>query len=126
MNYTYKVVDRGPGLAPEITDWDFSNGFDKAVEDFVIDRDMPWFTVYHSNGHLMHMHRLNGVTYSIDANPNDPNWVQLSREEFDKLIGDYFDVIAKHLNELGILDRAIFVIDESGFETYDNMLAYVA
>jgi hypothetical protein len=126
MNYTYKVVDRGPGLAPEITDWDFSNGFDQAVKDFVIDRDMPWFTVYHSNGHLMHMHRVNGVTYSIDANPNDPNWVHLSRKEFDKLIADYFDAIAKHLDELGILDRAIFVIDESGFETYDNMLAYVA
>jgi hypothetical protein len=126
LSYNYEVVERGPELAPELKNWDFSNGFDQAIKEFVIDRDMPWFTVFHSNGHLMHMLRLgNGTTYSIEANPGDPNWIQLPREEFDKLVGDFFDAVAKHLDELGILDRAIFVIDESGFETYGNIFAYV-
>jgi len=126
LDFSYIVVERGQGMAPKLTTWDFSQGFDQALEEFVVDRDMPWLMVGRSNGHLMHMLRLrNGVTYSVEANPDDRNWVQLSRNQFDQLVGDYFDAIARHLDELGLLDRALFVIDESGFETYETIYAYV-
>jgi hypothetical protein len=126
LDFSYNIVERGEGLAPELTDWDFSQGFDQALEEFVIGRDMPWLTVYHTNGHQMHKLRLrNGVTYSVEDNPDDPNWVKLSRQEFDRLVGDYFDTQARHLDELGLLDRALMVIDESGFETYDTIYSYV-
>jgi len=125
-DFTYTVSDRGPGRAPRLSDWDFSGGYDGAVEEFVIGRDIPWFAVFHTNGHLMHQLRLrNGTTYSVAANPDDPHWVQLPRQEFDKLIGDYFDGIARYLDARGVLDRAILVIDESGSETYDDIRAWV-
>ncbi len=126
LDFSYDIVEQGQGLAPKLADWDFSKGFDQALEEFVIGRNMPWLTVYHSNGHQMHKLKLrNGVTYSVEANLEDPNWVKLSREQFGQLVGDYFDGIARHLEERGVLDRALFVIDESGPETYENIHTYV-
>ncbi len=124
--FSYNVVERGEGLAPELTGWDFSHGYDEAIKEFVIGRDMPWLMVGRTNGHLINRITLNnGKTYSIDSNPDDQNWVELSREEFDRLVGDYWNHFAAHLEDLGVLDRALFVIDESSSKTYANIYAYV-
>lgn len=119
------VVDRGEGKAPRLTNWDFSQGYDQAIREFVIDRNMPWLMVYHTNGHLMHKFTLNGVTYSYEPNPGNSAWVQLPRDEFDRLVGDYFETLARHLDELGVLDRTLLVVDESGLETFDTIHAFV-
>jgi hypothetical protein len=120
--YDYDVVDNGEGLAPELKNWDFNQGFDEAVKEFVIGRDMRWLTIGRTNGALINRITLNnGKTYSFDANEADPNWVQLPRGEFNKLIGNYWEAVAAHLDELGVLDRAMYVIDESEIHTYDNI-----
>jgi len=124
--FDYDVVDREPDQAPQLTNWDFTQGYDRAVEEFVIGRDMPWLTVGHSNGYFMDKIRLNNAkTYSVKPNPGQANWVHLSREQFDRLVGTYWEGIARHLAELGVLDRAIFVIDESGPETFETIRMYV-
>jgi hypothetical protein len=120
--YDYDVVDKGEGLAPELNNWDFNQGFDEAVREFVIGRDMRWLMIGRTNGALINRITLNnGKTYSFDANEADPNWVQLPRDEFHKLIGNYWEAVAAHLEELGVLDRAMFVVDESEIHTYDNI-----
>jgi hypothetical protein len=122
---SYRVVDRGENLAPQLTDWTFADAYDDAIRTFVIDRASPWFMIGRSNGHLMDKIWLNGKTYSVNANPDDPRWVQLPRDQFDQLVGEYWDAMARHMDEMGILDRTVFVIDESQESTYDDILAYV-
>ncbi|MBL4700973.1 MAG: hypothetical protein JKX85_06930, partial [Phycisphaeraceae bacterium] len=122
----YRVIEQGPGLAPKLADWDFSGGYNDAIREFIIDRGAGWFMVGRSNGKLMSQLRLkNRKTYSVKDNPKDPNWVKLSREQFDQLVGDYWNAMAQNMNELGILDRCVFVIDESVADSYENMAAYV-
>lgn len=125
--YNYKVQQQGDGLAPVLSNWDFSLGFDQAIHTFVIDHDMPWFLVSRTNGHFATRIDLNdGKTYSITPKTNDENWVHLPKEQFYKLVGDYWDTVAKHLDELGVLDRAVYAFDDSSVDTFNNMHAYVA
>lgn len=122
----YKIVDQGPGRAPQLTDWYFSSEFEGAIKEFVIDRGSKWFMVGRSNGHLMsHIRLINAKIYSYKANPSDPNWVQLPPDEYYKLIGGYWDGMAQRLDKLGILDRLVFVVDESQHYTYDDIYNYV-
>lgn len=124
--YSYEVREQGEDRAPELVNWDFSGGFDRAVQDFVIGRDMPWLQVGRSNGALIRRIELaNGKTYSLDARPGDSRWVQLPRDEFYRLVGEYWDRVGRHLETLGVLDRALYVIDESLIHTYDDIQAYV-
>jgi len=124
--FAYDVMEQGKDKAPKLENWDFSRGFDEAIKRFVIGRDMPWLTVGRSNGGLMDRMRLgNGKTYGVDARPDDPDWVQLPREELNRLMTDYWETFAAHLDELGVLDRALFVVDESGPEQYENIRHYI-
>lgn len=123
--FKYDVVERGEGQAPALSNWDFSGGYDDAIDELVIGRDMPWLVVGRSNGYLMDRINLaNGKTYSTKPNPDNPRWVQLPKDQFLQLAGDYWDAFAQHLDEKGVLDRAMFVIDECGAETYETILEY--
>lgn len=125
-HFSYDIEERGEGLAPKLSNWDFTGGFDKAIDEFVVGRDIPWLMVGRSNGHLMHSITLrNQKTYSTKPNPDNPRWVHLDEEQYAQLIGDYWDNFAKHLDEKGVLDTAIFVIDESQPDTYETILHYV-
>ncbi|MBL4700970.1 MAG: hypothetical protein JKX85_06915, partial [Phycisphaeraceae bacterium] len=124
--YNYDIQEQGEGLAPKLTNWDFGSGFDKAMKEFVMGRDMPLFTVGRSNGHLMNKFWLNnGKFYSYKRDSKNPNAVYLPKKEFAKLVGAYWEAFAKHLDELGILDRAIFVIGECGLSTFDAVCTYI-
>lgn len=125
-HFSYDIEEQGEGLAPKLTNWDFTGGFDKAIDEFVIGRGIPWLMVGRSNGHLMHYITLrNQITYSTKPNPDNPRWVHLPEEQFAQLIGDYWDNFAQHLDEKGVLDSALFVIDESQPDTYETILHYV-
>jgi len=124
--FTYTINGRGPDKAPRLTDWDFSQGYDQAIEELVIGRDMPWLMVGRSNGHLMdHIRLSNNRYYSFKERPERDDWVHLPDDEFYNLVADYWDRFAEHLDKLGVLDRAIFVIDESAPSTYSDILRYV-
>lgn len=123
--FNYRVQERGEGLAPRLTDWDFSHGYDRAIREFVLGRDMPWLLVGRSNGRLIDRITLNnGKTYSDQPQPENPDWVHLPREPFDQLVGDFWDAFARHLDTLGVLDRAVIVLDDSPVDSYDNILAF--
>jgi hypothetical protein len=122
VHYTYKVTDREDNKAPTLSDWNFKE-WDKALDKFMIDRQVPWLSIWHTNGHVMHFLRLNnGITYSIKPNPDNDHWKQLPEQEYFSLWGNYFDTLAEHLHEKGYLDKTLFIIDESQSYTYDIML----
>ena len=124
-SFSYDVVERDDGQAPALTNWDFSE-YDEAIREFVIGRDMPCFSVYHTNGYQMHKLRLrNGTTYSTRPNDKVAAWKQLPEDQFYQLVGDYFEAFATHLGELGVLERALFVIDESGPDTFETIRRFV-
>ena len=117
--YKYRVIDRGKGKAPKLTDWNFTD-YDSAIDEFIIGRDVPWLTIYHTNGHAMYQIRLiDGITYSFEEPKGDIPWKKLPEKEYYKLVGNYFDGIARHLAKKGCLNRAIFVIDECNPSTYE-------
>jgi len=123
--FTYDVVDSGKGKAPRLTNWDFTE-YDKALDEFVIGRDVPWHMMFRTNGQLMHKLRLaDNVTYSFKPPEGNKPWKQIPREAYLELIGDFFEAFAAHLDEEGILDRSMFVIDESDPSTYALMHDYV-
>jgi|GEM_PF-4105193 len=122
--YTYRISEQGENKAPTLSDWDFTE-YNEAIDQLVIGRDMPWLTICHTNGHLMDHFRLsNGVTYTISDKPK-AGWRSLPRDEYLKLIGDYFDAIAAHLDAKGVLDRTLIVVDESSPTTYALMRDWV-
>jgi hypothetical protein len=122
---SYDVVDRGEGKAPELKNWDFSD-YDASIRELLIARDVPVHVIGRTNGHLMHKFRLaNNVTYSFRPQEKQLPWKQLPRDEYLELVGNYFEAMAAHLAELGVLDRALFVIDESDPATYELMRDYV-
>ena len=123
--YSYRVDEQGDDRAPILRDWDFAL-FDEAIDQLVIARDIPWLTVYHSNGYLMDTMRLaNGTTYTLRSAEDKPTWKQLPPDAFYQLVGDFFEALAVHLDEKGVLDRTIFVIDESGPDTFGTIRDYV-
>lgn len=125
--YTYKIEDPGGEQAPVLSDWDFTE-YDTAIDELVIGRDAPLLAIYHTNGYQMDRMRLsNGVIYSYLPKPENYKyaWRQLPQEEFYKLVGEYFEAIAKHLDDKGVLDRGLIVVDESGPETFEVILNYV-
>ncbi len=122
--YSYSVEERGPGQAPRLVDFNFES-YDEAIREFVIERDMPWVSIHNTNGHLMDSFRLkNGVTYTLRDVPETETTKPLSEDEYFRLVGDYMEAMALHFKELGILDRALLVIDESAASTYPIMLKY--
>ena len=123
--FTYTVNDRGDSLAPELTDWDFTN-LDKDIDEFIFGRRGRWFIIHGTNGQLMYMLRLiDRITYSYEEAPDSrTRWKKLPEEEYFKLVADYFDAIAKHLHERGCLDKVIYHIDESDPSTYPLMHKY--
>jgi hypothetical protein len=124
--YTYKVIDQGTDKAPGLADWDFT-AYDQAIDALVLKRDMPVLVIFHSNGHQMDKLRLaNGVTYTLLPANGKPAWRHLPREQYFKLVSEFFEAVAAHLDKKGVLNRAIYVIDESGSSTYDLIRDYVA
>jgi hypothetical protein len=110
-----------------LTNFQFS-AFNDALQAQVIERDAPWFTLVHTNGFLMDRLFLNdGKYYSLLPAPagREKEWVQLDREEYYGLVGQYFEALAKNLKELGVLDRAIIIVDESDVSTYETIQDYV-
>jgi hypothetical protein len=123
---TCTVVSLGAGKAPELKDWDFTE-MGNAIDEFILGRDMPWFMLYRSNGNLMKSLWLpNGETYGFEDGGTAPHWNKLPRAEYFKLVADYFENIAKYLDEKGILDRAVYVVDESLPPTYPLIAEYIA
>ena len=117
--YSYKIIDQGPGLAPKLSDWTFT-GLDQDLDEFILNRNGRWFSIYGTNGCNMHMLRLiDGITYSFKDPPDDTvPWKKLEENEYFKLVGDYFDAIAKRLHEKNCLDKVTYHIDESDPTTY--------
>ena len=125
LPFKYDVIGQGPGRAPRLTNWHFED-YDIALDELVIGRDMPCFTIFHTDGYGMDKLRLiDGITYSLKSNAADPRWKQLPEDQFYNLVGDYFNALAQHLHDKGVLDRALFVIDESGPETFETIRRYV-
>jgi hypothetical protein len=70
-NYTYDIVDQGEGKAPKLENWKFTE-YDKALDELVIGRDLPYLTVWHTNGAQMSSFELGDRTmYSINPSTED-------------------------------------------------------
>lgn len=123
--YTYTVEDRGEGKAPALTDWDFTE-YNQALDEMVIGRDVPYLMIGHTNGHLMDRHRFaNGATYTLGETEGKNGWHQLPKDEYLKLIGDFYDALAKNLATKGLAEGAMVVVDESDPSTYGLMRDYI-
>ncbi|MHB9071675.1 MAG: glycoside hydrolase domain-containing protein [Sedimentisphaerales bacterium] len=132
-NYSYKITEQGQGKAPLLSDWDFSE-YDTAIDEYLGKREVPWLPIWRTNGHSMHIHRLsNNVNYTFNSTDeynklvgveNTDTVRQVTQDEYFRLVADYFDTLAKHLDQKGYLDRAIFVIDESDTTTYKLIYKY--
>ena len=122
--FSYSIKDLGAGKAPQLGDFHFDQ-FDEAMKEFVIERDMPWISIHHTNGHLMDSLTLqNGVTYTLRDVPESDRVKRLPEAEYFRLVGDYMEAMATHMNDLGILDRTLLTVDESDPSTYELMLKY--
>lgn len=125
-DYSYEIETPVPGSAPVLKNWNFTR-FDEAINELVVGRDMPWLCIFHTNGFQMHKFTLrDGTTYSFKDKPDgfkEP-WIKLTESEFFKLIGEFFEAQAINLEKLGVLDRAVFVIDECDGTTYDTVRKY--
>ena len=123
--YTYSVKDENKDKAPLLENWNFEE-YDTGIDELVLKKDAPWLFMFHSNGQQMDRLRLsNGVTYSFREPQGNVPWKQLSKGEFYSLIGNFFDAIATHLDEKGVLDRAVFLVDESDPSTYETIRDYI-
>jgi len=125
--YTYDIKQRGEGKAPRLINWNFDD-FDKAVDEFLVKRDIPYFTLYRTNGHVIHQIRLSdGKVYGFKEEricwPERP-FVLVEEDEFYELAADYFDAIAKHLYKGGFKDRMLYVIDECDATTFETVYKY--
>ena len=121
-DYRYKVTEQGDDKAPILSDWDFTE-WDKAINELLIDREVQWFGLWHTNGHLMNRIRLkNGITYGLEPNPKNKLWKQLPEDEYLSLWGNYFNTLAEHLEKKGHLGKVFLMIDESASSTYGIMV----
>ena len=123
-DYQYKIQDQEGNKAPILSDWDFTE-YDKGIDEFLVGRKVPWLPVFHSNGDIMHKLRLNnGTIYSLKPDPENKLSKQVSETEYFRLVGDYFDAVAKHLSQKGCLDKTIYIIDESSPSSYELIYKY--
>lgn len=123
--YTYRVEDQGEGKAPKLIDWDFTQ-YNQAIDEMVIGREVPYLAIGHTNGHLMdHLRLANGATYTLSETEGKNGWHQLPKDEYLKLIGDFYEQQAKNLADKGLLDGAMVIVDESDPSTYELMRDYI-
>ena len=139
-------VDK-PGNYFKLYDWDFTE-FDRDLEHYIDELKVNAFTLVHTNPSVIqrfkHLPGKEVTPYRRDAGHISLDWqtfregttvgynkrekdtfIEISRDQYDRLLLDFYGTIAKNLEQHGWLDYACILVDETHYRGFEEFLHFL-
>lgn len=142
-----------PGNYFKLYDWDFTE-LNRDLEHYIDDLKVNAFTLVHTNPSVLHMFKhLPGaqrdayfrdpghvslawqtfrqntkVGYELASEDGSTEYrdiIEISRNQYDRLLLDFYGAIARNLDQHGWLDHACILVDETAYRGYGEFLHFL-
>jgi concanavalin A-like lectin/glucanase superfamily protein/glycosyl hydrolase family 123 len=129
IEYDYTDPPYGTGVdTPNnlftLSNFDYTN-FDAWVGDFIDTMHVNSICIWGTNGAICNTFKCSGDTRYLAWDMDDyTGYTEITLDQYDNLLKDYFSTVAQHLIDKGWIDYAYIFFDESPVSTYPHVRHY--